>query len=155
KISRLGVWGGEWSLRAHTNGATSDANKARVQDGMSITNPAVLPSGRQQVFAKLQSTRLKSVEFDDVPLGQVVKFLSDASKKLDRAFLGIKITCDISAREIDSTPIRIRPSLVDIRLADVIDAVVKVSPVPLKYSIEDDGVVFSARKGKPILLYTR
>jgi beta-lactamase regulating signal transducer with metallopeptidase domain len=155
-ISRLGVWGGEWSLRAHTNGATSEANRPRAQDGISITNHAVLPtSGRQRVVAKLQSIRLKSVEFDDVPLGQVVKFLSDASEKLDPEKRGIKVTRDSRATEIDNTPIRIRPSLVDVRLSDVIDAVTKVSRVPLKYSIEDDGVIFSARKTEPIPLYTR
>ena len=49
--------------------------------------------------------------------------------------------------------IKINPALTDIRLADVLDAIVKVADRPIKYSIEDYAVVFSlesARDDSPL-----
>ena len=45
--------------------------------------------------------------------------------------------------------IKINPTLTDVRLVDVLDAVVKVADRPIKYSIEDYGVVFSLRGPEP------
>jgi hypothetical protein len=51
--------------------------------------------------------------------------------------------------------IKIVPPLTDVRLADVLDAIVKVADRPIKYSIEDYAVVFSLKGRESIPLYTR
>ena len=51
--------------------------------------------------------------------------------------------------------IKIVPPLTDVRLADVLDAIVKVADRPIKYSIEDYAVVFSLKGRENIPLYTR
>jgi len=68
----------------------------------------------------------------------------------------------ISAPPIEEEPtdisgilIKINPPLVDLRLADVLDAIVKVAEQPIKYSIEDYAIVFSLRSPEPEPLYTR
>jgi hypothetical protein len=47
--------------------------------------------------------------------------------------------------DLSSLPITIRPPLTDVRLGDVLDAIVKVAGQPIKYSIEDYAIVFSAK----------
>ena len=51
--------------------------------------------------------------------------------------------------------IKIVPPLTDVRLADVLDAIIKVSDRPIKYSVEDYAVVFSLKGRENIPLYTR
>jgi general secretion pathway protein D len=51
--------------------------------------------------------------------------------------------------------IKIVPPLTDVRLADVLDAIVKVADRPIKYSVEDYAVVFSLKGRESIPLYTR
>jgi general secretion pathway protein D len=51
--------------------------------------------------------------------------------------------------------IKIVPPLTDVRLADVLDAIVKVADRPIKYSIEDYAVVFSLKGRENIPLYNR
>ncbi|MCX6923938.1 MAG: hypothetical protein NT154_12130, partial [Verrucomicrobia bacterium] len=57
--------------------------------------------------------------------------------------------------DLNAVTIRINPPLTNIRLADVLDAIVKVADQPIKYSIEDYAIVFSARDPKAIPLYVR
>jgi general secretion pathway protein D len=51
--------------------------------------------------------------------------------------------------------IKINPPLTDIRLADVLDAIVKVADRPIKYSIEDYAIIFSLKGRETIPLYVR
>ncbi len=57
--------------------------------------------------------------------------------------------------DMSQISIKIVPPLTDVRLADVLDAIVKVADRPIKYSVEDYAVVFSlkAREAEP--LYVR
>ena len=57
--------------------------------------------------------------------------------------------------DINSVIIKINPALTDVRLADVLDAVCEVADHPIKYSIEDYAVVFSARGAETPMLYSR
>ena len=47
--------------------------------------------------------------------------------------------------DVGSVIIKINPALNDVRLADVLDAIVQVADHPIKYSIEDYAIVFSSR----------
>jgi len=51
--------------------------------------------------------------------------------------------------------IKIDPPLTNIRLADLLDAIVKVADAPVKYSIEDYCIVFSLRGRETTPLYIR
>jgi general secretion pathway protein D len=57
--------------------------------------------------------------------------------------------------DMSSISIKIVPPLTDVRLADVLDAIIKVADRPIKYSIEDYAVVFSLKGREAIPLYTR
>ena len=57
--------------------------------------------------------------------------------------------------DMSSISIKIVPPLTDVRLADVLDAIIKVADRPIKYSIEDYAVVFSLKGRENIPLYTR
>jgi hypothetical protein len=52
--------------------------------------------------------------------------------------------------DINEIGIRIVPALNDVRLTDVLDAIVKVAEIPIMYSVTDYAVVFSLR-GKDTL----
>ena len=57
--------------------------------------------------------------------------------------------------DISQISIKIVPPLTDIRLADLLDAIVKVADKPIKYSIEDYAVVFSLKSHNNPPLYVR
>jgi tetratricopeptide (TPR) repeat protein len=57
--------------------------------------------------------------------------------------------------ELADVVIKIDPALRDIRLADVLDAIVKVADKPIKYSVEEYAVVFSKKTPEPQQLFTR
>jgi Tfp pilus assembly protein PilF len=57
--------------------------------------------------------------------------------------------------DVGSIIIKINPGLTDVRLADVLDAIVQVAAQPIKYSIMDYAVVFSAKGPETPQLYTR
>jgi tetratricopeptide (TPR) repeat protein len=57
--------------------------------------------------------------------------------------------------DLNSVIIKISPALSDVRLADVLDAIVQVADHPIKYSIEDYAIVFSAKGAETPTLYTR
>ena len=57
--------------------------------------------------------------------------------------------------DMSSISIKIVPPLTDVRLADVLDAIIKVADRPIKYSIEDYAVVFSLKGREAVPLYTR
>jgi hypothetical protein len=132
-------------------------------------------SGRQAIINKLERIRLDTVSYDGLPLGEVVLHLRDQAKKLDPEKKGINFLMNPNppassapvfapmlgpdgnplpappAEQVDlnSVSVRIKPPLTDVRLVDVLDAVVKVADHPMKYTVEDYGVVFSLRDSKP------
>ncbi|MDW8309358.1 MAG: hypothetical protein RMK20_08285, partial [Verrucomicrobiales bacterium] len=59
------------------------------------------------------------------------------------------------AVDVGTINIRINPPLNDLRLADVLDIIVRVAEKPIKYSIEDYAIVFSQRGPETAQLYTR
>jgi type II secretory pathway component GspD/PulD (secretin)/tetratricopeptide (TPR) repeat protein len=57
--------------------------------------------------------------------------------------------------DMNAISIRLVPPLRDVRLADILDAICKVSDRPIKYSVEDYAVVFTLKGRDPVPLYTR
>jgi hypothetical protein len=139
-------------------------------------SPPGASRGRQAIINKLESIRLDTVRYDGLPLGEVVINLRDEAKKRDPEKKGINFLMNQNmdpgeaaaipapavgpngnllppppAEQVDlsAITIKINPALTDVRLADVLDAVVKVADRPIKYSVEDYGVVFSPRGVEP------
>lgn len=148
--------------------------------GQSRTNRIASNRGRQAILAKLNELRLESIGMDGMPLGEVLKNLSEEIRKRDPEQRGINLvlnpnldsgassgtidpatglatlpTNSVNTRDLSRVLIKIDPPLKDVQLLDVLDAIVKAADTPLKYSIEDYAVVFSPRSGDVQALYTR
>ena len=127
------------------------------------TNLIHTSKGRQAIMRRLDGIRLERVFFDNLPLADVVRNLNEEIKKRDPEKKGINFiinknvtTGPSGAIDVNAIPIKINPALTDVRLADVLDAIVKVASVPIKYSIEDYAIVISLRGEKgPSPLYVR
>jgi general secretion pathway protein D len=137
--------------------------------------------GRQGIYSKLERIRLDQVTYDGLPLGEVVKSLSEEARKRDPDRRGVNIIVSqnadppaappapidpatglpvatgAAAEPIDlaTATIRIVPPLTDITLGQALDAIQKVSDRPLKYSIEDYAIVFSPKSAEAPTLHTR
>jgi len=132
--------------------------------------------GRQAIQTRLESIRLDTVRYDGLPLSEVVMNLRDEAKKRDPDKKGINFLMNQNmdpgeaaaipvpkvgpdgnlvpppaAEQVDlsAVAIKINPPLTDVRLVDVLDALVKVADHPIKYSVEDYGVIFSPRGVEP------
>ena len=57
--------------------------------------------------------------------------------------------------DLNQVVIKINPALTDVRLADVLDAIVEVADHPIKYSIQDYAIVFSAKGPESPQLFSR
>jgi beta-lactamase regulating signal transducer with metallopeptidase domain len=133
----------------------------------SRTNLSHNAARRTAIFTKLDTIRFDRVEFDNLPLSEVIRFLSEETRKLDSAQRGINFMIrsapnhgdSESARaelgDVSTVRIKILPALVDVRVADVLDAIVKVADKPIKYFIEDYAVIFAWKVDEPAPLYTR
>jgi beta-lactamase regulating signal transducer with metallopeptidase domain len=117
---------------------------------------------RKEIWSRLNRIHVDEVSFDNVPLNDVLKNLSRRSWNLDPEKRGInfivnpgKITINGEETDVRQIPIRIVPGLVDVRLVDLADAIVKVADARIKYAIEDDAVVFSPKGPDALPLYTR
>jgi general secretion pathway protein D len=138
--------------------------------------------GRQAIVAKLDQIRMDSVKFDNVPLSAVISDLNDEAKKRDPYKRGLNFIINPNAEsvapagtqaidpatglpaaaaapaeivDVGGIAIKLMPPLTDVRLADVLNAIVRVADKPLKYTIEDYAVVFSAKGPEAIPFYTR
>lgn len=147
------------------------------------TNLVNTSPGRQTLMNKLDLIRLDTVKYDGLPLGEVIINLNDEAKKRDPLKRGINFLISQTAdtggpstpvapqigpdgqplpvapaetADIAADQIKINPALNDVRLIDVLDAIVKVAaPTPIKYSIEDYAVVFTLKGHDVNPLYVR
>jgi beta-lactamase regulating signal transducer with metallopeptidase domain len=175
-------------LRARGAAATTDAMDAQTQEafrrryglvgGPGITAP--IGSAREaektahgvKTEAKLKQIVLEEVAFDGLPLGEVLKFLSEESTKRDPDKTGVNFLINPNVRSV-APPVVVDPAtglpvaapaeLVDlasiivkfnlplrhVTMKDVLDAIVVVADHPIEYKLEDYAVVFSA-KAEPV-----
>jgi type II secretory pathway component GspD/PulD (secretin)/tetratricopeptide (TPR) repeat protein len=146
------------------------------------TNMVYTGLGRQSIITKLDRIRLDTVKYDGLPLGEVIINLNDEAKKRDPEKHGINFLLNqnidtggpVAAAapvvgpdgnvlppapqeqvDMSAISIKINPPLTDIRLADALDAIVKVADRPIKYSIEDYAIVFSLKAREATPLYIR
>ncbi|MCX6895875.1 MAG: hypothetical protein NTZ16_10335 [Verrucomicrobia bacterium] len=138
-------------------------------------------AGRQAIVSKLDRIRLNEVKYDGLELGEVIRNLSELTRKSDpdKAGINFMIISDAGGGgssapgavdpttglpvaaapsegvDISTVRVKINPPLNNLRLADVLDAIVKTAEKPIKYSIEDYAVVFSTRAQEATPLFTR
>jgi tetratricopeptide (TPR) repeat protein len=147
------------------------------------TNLIHTSKGRQAIMVKLDRIRVDEVgPWDNLPLGEIVKILDEQARRRDPDKRGINFLINPNvdtaaaaaapiaidpttglpipqpppeAVDMSSIAIRINPAMKDLRMAEVLDAIVKVADTPIKYSIEDYAVVFSLRAREAVPLYNR
>jgi general secretion pathway protein D len=145
------------------------------------SNIVYTSKGRQAIYSKLDRIRIDSLTYDGLPLGEVVKSLSEEARRRDPDRRGINIIVSGNADppsappapidpatglpvatgavaepfDLATTTIRIVPPLSDITLGQALDAIQRVSDRPIKYSIEDYAIVFSPKALETPPLYTR
>ncbi|MFN7139599.1 MAG: hypothetical protein ACK4UN_09680, partial [Limisphaerales bacterium] len=136
---------------------------------------------RQEIAAKLNAIRLNEVGYDGLPLIEVLKHLTDESIKRDPDRIGLNfmvnphasapapapaLPLDPSAPpviieetlpgvDIATVTVKLNPPLRNLRLADVLDAVITSADQPIRYELRDYAVVFSPRTPEPTPLFTR
>jgi beta-lactamase regulating signal transducer with metallopeptidase domain len=135
--------------------------------GLPVPNPYVTNTdvhtnpGREMIYRKLNSLRLESVSWPDgKPLTEVIGYLAEQSKLLDPDKKGIsflfnpneaaKTNATGTAPEtVDASAINVKLALNHVSFQLLLDAIVLVADRPIKYSVEDYGVVFSAKPPGP------
>jgi hypothetical protein len=118
---------------ATTNHSTTLAN----------TNP-----GRQAIVSKLDQIRLDSVNYDHVPLNEVLRDLRDKARMNDPEKTGINFLISSTATNGEAEPVGatlIKLNLTHVRLSEVLDAITLVADRPIKYSVTDWGIAFSTK----------
>ncbi len=170
-----------------------DWSPPKKRDLLQVPNPYTrndqiyTGKGRQAIVAKLDRIRLDMpAPWDNLPLNEVVRILSEESRKRDPEKKGINFIIDPhveaappsllgpgtltdpttglpipaaptepTVEDIGQISIKINPPLSDVRLADLIDAIVQVAASPIKFSIKDYAIVFSHKAPETPRLETR
>lgn len=136
---------------------------------------------RQEISGKLNSIRLNEVGYDGLPLVEVLKHLTDESIKRDPDKLGLNFMVNphsdaaaappalptdpnappviieqvAPAMDISTVTVKLNPPLRNLRLTDVLDAIVTSADQPIRYEIRDYAIVFSPRTAEATPLFTR
>ncbi|HTR43995.1 MAG TPA: M56 family metallopeptidase [Pseudomonadales bacterium] len=139
------------SLKDETNGPASPG---------AIINTT---TGRKDIYRKLTHIRLDTVSFQNLPLSEVIQALHEQSQLRDPDKTGINFLFAPPARQgtlinpatglpenapaVTNTAIaadiQINLKLTGVSLANLLDAICMAADHPIKYSIEDYGVVFA------------
>lgn len=155
--------------------------KLPVPNPYNGTNLIYTSKGRQAIMAKLNLIKFDSVQFDGLPLSEVVRNLSDEARRRDPEKKGINIIVNPNAPapttpaatfvdpatglpvaappteavDVNGIAIKLTPPLQDVRLGEVLNAIVTVAEKPLKISLEDYAVVISLKGAEPTPLFMR
>jgi hypothetical protein len=116
---------------------------------MPDTNVVNITKGRQRILAKLDTIMFDEVSYD-LPLKDVLARLQKKSQKRDPDgegvnFMLVNPIAAVPTQQQDigaDVRIRISPALSKVRLEDVLQAITKSADKPIRYTIEDYGVVF-------------
>jgi hypothetical protein len=130
----------------------------------SLRHPGVPPElpARQRIHGLLERIIVEEAGYDRIPLDEVIRDLADKSRQLDPEERGINFLvfspesrAEGSTRDLNEARVRISPPLRQVRLVDVLEAVVKTAEVPLQYAVADYGIIFSEQKADRDLFITR
>jgi tetratricopeptide (TPR) repeat protein len=126
-------------------------------------------AGRQDIYRKLDRIHLGAVTFQNLPLNEVIRILHKQSqlRDPDKAGINFLFNPNMGAGEPIATidpatglPLKAKPAspatnavnqinidlgVSDVSLKNLLDAICLVADHPLKYSVEDYGIVFSPK----------
>jgi beta-lactamase regulating signal transducer with metallopeptidase domain len=138
-------------------------------------------SGREAIYRKLNNIRLESVAWSNgIPLSEAIRFLNEQSRLRTSDKRGINflfnpnegqsentattpvhinpITGQLETtltNSVDPTTISVKLGMKNVSLHDLLDAIVSAADHPIKYSVEDFGVVISPKVPTPPQLEMR
>lgn len=131
------------SPMVETNSPPPESSTPAVETNRMSRNPiAEISPEREALNHKLKEIHLDTVSFQNLPLNEVIRILHEQSQLKDPDKAGINFAF---APNTGATQINITLALKDVSLAATLDAICLVSDHPIKYSIEDYGVVFSSK----------
>ncbi len=130
--------------------------------------PADSPQRGAKLDAKLNQIVLDQITFEGLPLGEVLRFLSDESIKRDPEKNGVNFLINPNLRPVTPTAavdpatglpraaatetfdmaeviIKFNLPLRNITMKNLLDAIVTVADHPIEYKLEDYAVIFSAK----------
>jgi len=130
--------------------------------------PADAPERGAKLDAKLNQIVLDQITFEGLPLGEVLRFLSDESIKRDPEKNGVNFLINPNLRPVTPTAavdpatglpqaaatetfdmaaviIKFNLPLRNITMKNLLDAIVTVADHPIEYKLEDYAVIFSAK----------
>jgi len=134
--------------------------------------------GREAIMSKLNHIQVDSIQYDNVPLGEVINDLSKIAKSRDPDHAGINFFIDrpvpaggvfpgvdpttglpkgsnsFGPNDIVTVNIKINHALHNLRLADALDAIVMCADRPIHYSVLEFAVKFESGH-PPVQLETR
>jgi type II secretory pathway component GspD/PulD (secretin) len=124
------------------------------------TSQFSVTQGRSNIVEQLHRVRFENVYYDNQWLGFVTGGLENVIANHDPERKGIQLMQDQTqlpgeAQGQGAVHITIQPPLASVSLADLLDAIVKGADKPIKYSIEDYGVVFSRKEQMSPPLFNR
>lgn len=145
--------------------------RPRPGDAAMQAAPVRTNRGKQPIEAKLNQIILHEVLYDSLPLAEVIKDLQDAAQRRDPARQGLNFVITTVSEQgttagagVDPTtgaPLPFQPAdpgnaiiklhLRDVRLKDVLDAMARVADPPIRYSVEEYGIVISPGPGPAYL----
>ena len=112
-------------------------------------NQSFTGPGREAINKKLNDFRMDIVSYQNLPLSEVIRNLHKQTQLCAPDKVGINFLFnpneDYPSQPVDDTRINITLRLNKVALPDLLNAICLVADHPIKYSIEDYGVVFSAK----------
>jgi type II secretory pathway component GspD/PulD (secretin) len=156
---------------------TPDQNHAYEQNPPSVrqlvlarTNVVHDGPGASSIHTKLNQIMVDSVKYDNLPLGEVINNLAEIAKERDPEHVGINFFIDrvnsmaaarasaaiATAGDNDVAAVKIFvPTLNNLRLTDVLDAIVRGADQPIRYSVLEYAVRFYLRDAEAAPLELR
>jgi type II secretory pathway component GspD/PulD (secretin)/tetratricopeptide (TPR) repeat protein len=164
---------------------SSAREKLPVPNLYARTNIVYTSSQRQSVYEKLNNIVFEKISFPGLQLSEVIRNLSEQTERRDPDQMGVNFMLDRtkaaaaaaapaaptidpttgaaippaapSAEEEDlgTVTVSVDPPLRNMRLVDVLEAIVKSADHPIKYSMTDIGIEFSFKGSDQAQLYTR
>lgn len=177
----LDVYGREAILAVETSYPQPKNNTLPVPNPFARTNVVRTSKQRERIFHKLDTIVLGDVTYDGLQLNQVVETLGKDAMNRDPEKKGVNLIVAPNAdpqqsaapavdpatglpvaaaagggdADLGATTIRIVPAAKGLTLRQALDVIVKVADRPIKYSVEDFGVMFSLRGNETPALHTR
>jgi hypothetical protein len=143
-----------------------------------FTNPK-----RQKIYQKLNTITFEKISIPYVQLSALLPVLTNQTRRLDPDHQGVNFTINransvsaasaatqpqidpvtgtpiapapVAQDDVDLDTVTINFSLENVRLVDVLEAIVKTADYPIKYSVLDSGVEFSFRGPETPELFAR